>query len=197
MQRRSSKHVSLSICARWSGACRPIEQLACQRHDCSIAAKCDPTISCRDIKSALRTSKCHGGLLSAREGPVNRQRTRNQLDHLETRYAIVQGLRAAITAHRANRLFDIGEGWDDAASLARDDDRLSLALSFWEGWADSAEHQWLYYEGMCADDWPRLAEVLIDSLEHNREIVDPKLVEFGKRHPPSTGLIAWLKSLFT
>lgn len=76
------------------------------------------------------------------------------MDHLETRDAIIQGLRAAIAAHRENRLFDIGEGWDDAASLAREDDRLSLALNFWEGWADSAEHQWLYYEGMSADDWP-------------------------------------------
>ena len=66
----------------------------------------------------------------------------------DARAAVVTGLRTALVAQEESRLLNIGDGWDDAASLERDDFRLSVALNLWEGWADSAEHNWLYYEGM-------------------------------------------------
>ena len=45
------------------------------------------------------------------------------------RTAIVSGLRMALVAQEEGRLLDIGDGWDDAASLERDDSRLSIALT--------------------------------------------------------------------
>jgi hypothetical protein len=99
--------------------------------------------------------------------------------------AIVRGLQAAIAAHNEHRVFNIGDGWDEAAALEHDDARLSIAMNLWEGWSDSAAHNWLYYDGMKADDWPRLALVVIDAIEHDRPIDDPKLNAFTRSLKPS------------
>lgn len=94
----------------------------------------------------------------------------------DARTAIIAGLLTALIAQEENRLLDIGEGWHDAASLEHDS-RLSIALSFWEGWADSAEHNWLYYEGMGAQDWPRQARIIIEALERDQPITDAEILE--------------------
>jgi hypothetical protein len=111
--------------------------------------------------------------------------------------AIVRGLTAAIAAHNEHRVFDIHKGWDEVARPERNDPRVSIALNFWEGWADSAAHQWLFYDGMRADDWPRLALILIDALEHQRDIVDPKLTQFSQSRLPSgpSRLLARVRAL--
>jgi hypothetical protein len=36
---------------------------------------------------------------------------------VNAREVVVPGLKAALTAHREGRVFDIGNGWDEAASL--------------------------------------------------------------------------------
>jgi hypothetical protein len=112
--------------------------------------------------------------------------------------AIVRGLKAAIAAHNEHRVFNIGDGRDEAAALAHDDARLSVALNLWEGWSDSAAHNWLYYDGMKADDWPRLALAVIDAIEHDRPIDDAKLNAFGRSLKPSgmSRFLAWLRSIF-
>jgi len=111
---------------------------------------------------------------------------------------IVRGLKAAIAAHNEHRIFNIGDGRDAAAALAHDDPRLSIALHLWEGWSDSAAHNWLYYDGMKADDWPRLALLVIDAIEQDRPIDDPKLNEFARSRAPSgmSRFFARLRSMF-
>lgn len=111
---------------------------------------------------------------------------------------IVRGLRAAIAAHNDHRVFNIGDGRAAAAALAHDDARLSIALNLWEGWSDSAAHNWLYYDGMRADDWPRLALLVIDALEHDQPIDDAKLNEFARSRTPSgmSRFFARLRAMF-
>lgn len=93
------------------------------------------------------------------------------------RDVVVRGLKAALAAHHEGRVFDIGDARDDAAAVDHDDSRISIALTLWEGWADSAAHQWRYYDRISADDWPRFANLVIEALEHDRAIVDPELLE--------------------
>jgi len=114
------------------------------------------------------------------------------------RDTVVRGLKAALVAHNEHRVFDIDDGWDQAAALVHNDVRLSIALNLWAGWADSAAHQWLYYDGMRADDWPRLALNVIDALEHDREIVDAKLTPFIRSRSPSgsSRFLARVRALF-
>jgi hypothetical protein len=120
----------------------------------------------------------------------------------KSRDLVIRGLRGALTAHREGRLLEIGDGWDDAAQLVHDeeehDDRMSIALNLWEGWADSAEHDWRYYEGMSADDWPRCAHKLIALLEQDVPVDDIELRERFIRHPPRPvfpRLIEWARQL--
>ena len=107
------------------------------------------------------------------------------------RATVIRGLRAALAAHNEGRLFEIRAGWDEAASVEQGDPDpdLSIALRLWEEWADSAQHGWLYYEGMTADDWPRCAVSVLQSLEQHRMITDPELVErFAPRPPQPSSL---------
>jgi hypothetical protein len=112
--------------------------------------------------------------------------------------AIIRGLKAAIAAHNEHRVFNIGDGRQEAVALAHDDARLSVALNLWEGWSDSAAHNWLYYDGMKADDWPRLALLVIDAIANDRTIDDPKLNTFARSRTPSglSRFLAWLRSMF-
>ena len=68
---------------------------------------------------------------------------------MNAREVVVRGLKAALTAHREGRVFDIGHGWDEAASVDSDDSRISFALNLWEGWADSAGHEWRFRRNRC------------------------------------------------
>ena len=116
------------------------------------------------------------------------------------RDVVIRGLKAALVAHHEGRFFDIGDGWDDAASLDHDDSRISIALNLWDGWADSAAHQWLYYDRITAADWPRFASLVIASLEHDHEIVDAEVLEHfvPKYREPSalSRLVARIKARF-
>src|SRR4051812_27619184 len=79
----------------------------------------------------------------------------------DARYAIRRGIENALAAHQAGRLHEIAKGWRVAASFERQDPLLSLALTFWDSWADSAAHEWLYYDPIEAEDWPRMAATIL------------------------------------
>lgn len=93
----------------------------------------------------------------------------------DARFAIIRGLERALIAQREGRFNEIGDGWDTAASFTPTDATLSRALSFWEGWADSARHSWLYYGDLRSDDWPRLAADVLSALE-NGEVISNQTV---------------------
>jgi hypothetical protein len=42
---------------------------------------------------------------------------------------------------------------------------LRIALDFLDGWYDSSNHEWAFYEPLTRDDWPRLGQQLVKSLE--------------------------------
>ncbi|MDR4470870.1 MAG: hypothetical protein MRJ68_21645 [Nitrospira sp.] len=117
----------------------------------------------------------------------------------DARAVIVKGLQKALVAQEEGRLLDIGDGWDDAASLDHDDSRLSVALNLWEGWADSAEHDWLYYEDMEAQDWLRQARIVIEALEQDQPITDLEILKRWTRQPPEPSvfsrLVLWLRAI--
>jgi hypothetical protein len=54
-------------------------------------------------------------------------------------------------------------------------DKLKIALEFWAGWLDARNHDWRYYEGIHASDWPKLAKLIADDLRADRETVDERI----------------------
>ena len=91
------------------------------------------------------------------------------------RRRFVARLEAATRAHESGDLTAISMGYDQLdAELPRnagpDFHKLDVALEFWDGWIDARNHDWLYYPGIAASDWPRLARGIVEDLEHNRDI---------------------------
>jgi len=56
-------------------------------------------------------------------------------------------------------------------------DKLYIALNFWDGWIDSRNHSWQYYEPLLEEDWPRLARSIVLSLETDDDVKDPLVLE--------------------
>ena len=54
---------------------------------------------------------------------------------------------------------------------------LGLVRSFLDGWADSSNHNWQYYDGISKDDWPLLAKLLADSLESNSKVTSEAILQ--------------------
>ena len=55
--------------------------------------------------------------------------------------------------------------------------KLFVALSFWDGWIDASNHEWMYYSPIAESDWPTLAQEIAAALRLNREIENPVIVE--------------------
>jgi hypothetical protein len=103
------------------------------------------------------------------------------LKYPEARQAFIEELRHDVDAHEAGRYEEVGAGFDAIdAGLPRDHgpqfDKLFIALNFWDGWIDSRNHDWLYYEGISQRDWPVLARSIIESLEADEEIREPMVL---------------------
>jgi hypothetical protein len=76
-------------------------------------------------------------------------------------------------------------------------DKLLVALEFLDGWIDSHNHDWHYYEGIVAADWPQLARRLAQDLRDDREIEDERVLRhFKGRHPVKPGLWERLTHFF-
>ena len=93
------------------------------------------------------------------------------LKYLEARQAFIEELRRDVDAHEAGRYEEVGAGFDGIdAELPRDQgpefDKLFVALNFWDGWIDSRNHDWRYYEGITQRDWPVLARLVFHCLVH-------------------------------
>jgi hypothetical protein len=67
------------------------------------------------------------------------------------------------------------------------------------GWLDSSNHDWKFYEGIKAGDWPRLARLVVADLEADREISDRSVVShFGqKEQVDGPSLLERLKRFFS
>ena len=102
---------------------------------------------------------------------------------------LAAALEREIQRHNAGKFDEIGSEYDqvemdtlpfrDGASAM-----YHLAFSFWDGWVDASNHDWLYYDGISRDDWPRLAQRVVAALRNGTEISDPLLLRyFGPRMP--------------
>ena len=99
------------------------------------------------------------------------------LSYSEAKQAMISGLLQAASEQEASRLSEIERSYDTIdANLPRDAgpefDKLFIALNFWDGWIDARNHDWQYYEGIRAEDWPQLAKRIVDDLKADREISD-------------------------
>ncbi len=99
------------------------------------------------------------------------------LRYSEAKQDMISGLLQAASEHEAARLSQIEAPYDTLDErLPRDTgsefDKLFIALNFWDGWIDARNHDWHYYEGIGAEDWPRLARSIVEDLKADREISD-------------------------
>jgi len=121
----------------------------------------------------------------------------------ELRRRFVAALEAAARAHASGDLPAIETGYAELdAALPRGAnpvfDKLHVALEFWDGWIDARNHDWLYYEGIGAEEWPLLSSAVVDDLRHDRDIRDERVLErFDVRRRATRGSL-WtrLKGFF-
>lgn len=55
---------------------------------------------------------------------------------------------------------------------------LETTKNFLDSWADASNHDWLHYEGISKDDWPILASAIVESLELEKPIPSPIIVDY-------------------
>ncbi len=125
------------------------------------------------------------------------------LDYDQLRQRFIASLEAAARAHECADLQAIETGYDQLdADLPRNAGpafaKLHVALEFWDGWIDARNHDWLYYEGLGAGDWPLLARGIVDALRQDRDITDERVLErFDfRRRAARPSLWARLKKVF-
>jgi len=73
-----------------------------------------------------------------------------------------------------------------------------IALDFWDGWIDSKNHSWNFYEPIESRDWPDLARAIAEDLRLDSEISNRFVLEqfdYTKR-PPHIPLLQRIKGLF-
>ena len=127
-----------------------------------------------------------------------------RLTYEELRERFVVCLEAAVRAHEAGDLRAIETGFDELVTeLPRDAgpefDKLLVAIEFWDCWIDAGNHDWLYYPGMAADDWPQFARAIVQDLQQNHDITDERVLErFDfRRRPARTSIWSRLKGFFS
>ena len=99
------------------------------------------------------------------------------LSYSEAKQHMINALIRAADAHENARLAEVDVSYDNLdgelpRNVGPEFDKLFLALSFWDGWIDARNHDWEYYKGIRAEDWPRLARGIVADLEADREITD-------------------------
>ena len=85
---------------------------------------------------------------------------------------IADRIEADIERQLGGQLLDLGEGSDDlqaeALALLPSSERqmISIAMRFWEDWADCAQHGWMHHEPVSEDEWIVFAREIIDCLRN-------------------------------
>jgi hypothetical protein len=125
------------------------------------------------------------------------------VDYHELRQRFHAALEAAARAHESGDLAAIEAGYDELDALLphNDDpafDKLHTALEFWDGWIDARNHDWLYYERIQEEDWPRLARGIVDDLRRDREISDERALQRfdSRRRTTRPSVWARLRGIF-
>ncbi len=107
------------------------------------------------------------------------------LTYDDAKVQLIALLQRDLARHKAKRFASIGEGFDELASaIPRNQpprfNKLLVALSFWDAWINACHHDWPTARGVPAkEEWPILAQELIDRLIYDQEIVNGEIARFG------------------
>ena len=102
--------------------------------------------------------------------------------HSEAAEILANALEQDALAHESGKPDEIGMQYDPVlAEILPIDDippvLSALAFNFWDGWLDSKNHDWLYYEPMTRDDWPRAAREIAKALRSGVLPDNPAIIE--------------------
>jgi hypothetical protein len=92
---------------------------------------------------------------------------------------VAEALAEDARLHRVGDIWAIGERYDALDGLRipfLDPDRLGLAFYFWDCWIDARNHDWRYHEPVRCEDWPVLADHVVEALLNESEISHPLLL---------------------
>lgn len=107
---------------------------------------------------------------------------RVQLTYDQVRERVASALERAAEAHEAERYREISGHFKDVdVPETRGEGtpfaKVGIALNFFDGWVDASNHDWLYYEGISQEDWPRFARLIARALRSDREVPTPVVLK--------------------
>ena len=117
----------------------------------------------------------------------------------------VRHLEHDIEAHEAGHFAEIGLAFNDAPDWTLDEEkdregfeRLAIVYSFWDYWIDARNHDWRYYRGVEAEDWPLIARQMCRGLREKwpPERMEDNAVFNPPPAPPREGFWRQLKRVF-
>jgi len=86
--------------------------------------------------------------------------------------------------------------WVQVVAIAPDYSApVGLAFTFWDQWADAANHEWRHYDPVTRSDWPRYAREIAEGLRQGRLPDDKRLLDLISFKPTRT-FRQWLSDLF-
>jgi hypothetical protein len=113
--------------------------------------------------------------------------------------SLIEALRFDIKAHLNGSYKLIAQRYDDVyAGLLifneYENRNIRITFNFWDGWCDASNRDWLVYKEIKKEDWPILAEEIIDCLENKKEIINATIVNnFAPENTP--GFFSKLKKI--
>jgi hypothetical protein len=99
----------------------------------------------------------------------------------EVKQRLIDELLQSADAHEAGNIWQIDGSCEQLEEMLLTNnpepefDKLKIALEFWNGWIDSRNHDWMFYEGIEESDWPKLARLIVDDLKMERETADERV----------------------
>lgn len=112
---------------------------------------------------------------------ISRPNAWREMKYEEIKQRLTSELWRSADAHEMGQIWEIDGSYDQLEQEILTDhpepnfDKLKIALEFWAGWIDSRNHDWKFYEGIEASDWPKLARVIVNDLKADRETVDERV----------------------
>ena len=77
--------------------------------------------------------------------------------------------------------------WEQVVAIAPDySDAVAFAFTFWDEWADAANHEWQYHDSIARSDWPRHAREIAAGLRQDRLPGDERLLSLISFKPRRT-----------
>lgn len=119
-------------------------------------------------------------------------------EQMKPEQVAVRGLRKATELHNAENYDALRRMFDETSSEISEEHtsrEINIGLAFMDSWGDSSGHDWFYYEGIEKDDWPRMAEEIIEAIESGKEITNAKIIKHFDL-PPRTSVWRRIKGIF-